>query len=124
MNPSSAYQKGIHLTVEINNDIVTTFSAIKATLISLGLFFSVALFVGIVIFSLNLNCRKDKRYNNGRYTGFYLILFHICRSYNKRTESLLFFHRLAGAACSIWIGTTRVTLRQFHMPLHFLLECQ
>jgi len=37
MNPSSAYQKGIHLTVEINNDIVTTFSAIKATLISLGL---------------------------------------------------------------------------------------
>jgi len=39
MNPSSAYQKGIHLTVEINNDIVTTFSAIKATLISLGCFF-------------------------------------------------------------------------------------
>lgn len=39
MNPSSAYQKGIHLTVEINTDIVTTFSAIKATLISLGLFF-------------------------------------------------------------------------------------
>ncbi|HOM02331.1 MAG TPA: hypothetical protein PLH43_05830 [Acetivibrio sp.] len=54
MNPSSASQKGIYLTVIINNGIVTTFSAIEATLISLALFFLVTLFTGIVIFSLNL----------------------------------------------------------------------
>ncbi len=54
MNPTSAYQKGIQLTVLINNSIITSFSAIEATLISLGLFFLVTLFTGILIFSLNL----------------------------------------------------------------------
>lgn len=53
-NPTSAHEKGIQLTVLIQNSIVTSFSAIEATLISLGLFFLVTLFIGIVIFSLNL----------------------------------------------------------------------
>ncbi|MBZ4665359.1 hypothetical protein [Mahella sp.] len=53
-NPGSAYEKGIKLTVLINDSIVTSFTAIEATLISLGLFFLVTLFIGIVIFSLNL----------------------------------------------------------------------
>jgi hypothetical protein len=54
MNPSSAHKKGIQLTFLIDNSIVTSFSAIKATMISLVLFFLVTLFVGIIIFSLNL----------------------------------------------------------------------
>lgn len=54
VNPTSAYEKGIDLTVWIDNSIITSFSAIKATLISLGLFFLVALFMGILIFCLNL----------------------------------------------------------------------
>lgn len=53
-NPASAYDKGIELTALIDGSIVTYFSAIEATLISLGLFFLVTLFMGIVIFSLNL----------------------------------------------------------------------
>lgn len=54
MNPTSAYKKGIQLTLLMNTSIVSSFSAIKATLISLGLFFLVTLFIGIVVFSLNL----------------------------------------------------------------------
>lgn len=54
VNPSSAHNKGISLTVLINNSIVSSFSAIEATIISLVLFFLVTLFLGIVIFSLNL----------------------------------------------------------------------
>jgi len=54
MNPASAHEKGISLTVWIQDSIVTFFSATEATLISLGLFFLVTLFIGIVIFSLNL----------------------------------------------------------------------
>ena len=54
MNPSSAYDKGIQLTVIVNSNIVTAFSAIEATLISLSMFFLVTLFMGIIIFSLNL----------------------------------------------------------------------
>lgn len=53
-NPGSAYDKGIILTSLIDGDIVTFFTARKATLISLVLFFLVTLFIGIVIFSLNL----------------------------------------------------------------------
>ena len=58
VNPTSAYEKGIDLTVLINNSIVNSFSAMEATLISLGLFFLVTLFMGIVIFSLNLMVGK------------------------------------------------------------------
>lgn len=54
VNPDSAYEKGIEMTVMMQNAIVMTFSAIDATLISLGLFFLVTLFIGIVIFSMNL----------------------------------------------------------------------
>jgi hypothetical protein len=54
MNPTSAYEKGIQLTVIMNDSIVTSFSAMEATLLSLGLFFLVTLFMGIIIFSLNL----------------------------------------------------------------------
>ena len=54
MNPTSAYEKGIQLTVVVNSSIVTSFTAIEATLISLGLFFLVTLFMGTIIFSLNL----------------------------------------------------------------------
>ncbi|AEE96632.1 hypothetical protein [Mahella australiensis] len=54
MNPASAYEKGLNLTVLIDSSIVTSFSAIEATLISLGLFFLVTLFMGIVIFSFNI----------------------------------------------------------------------
>lgn len=53
-NPASAYDKGITLTVLIKGSIITYFSAIEATILSLGLFFLVTLFIGIVIFSLNL----------------------------------------------------------------------
>lgn len=54
VNPNSAVSKGITLTSLINNNIISQFSAIEATLISLGLFFLVTLFIGMVIFSLNL----------------------------------------------------------------------
>jgi len=53
-DPGSAYEKGIYLTVTIQSSIISAFSAIEATLISLGLFFLVTLFIGIVIFSFNL----------------------------------------------------------------------
>lgn len=58
LNPASAMEKGIEKTVNIQNGIVSTFSAIEATLISLGLFFLVTFFIGIVIFSLNLMIGK------------------------------------------------------------------
>lgn len=54
VNPSSASNKGIQVTTPVQNSIVSSFSAIEATLISLVLFFLVTLFIGIVIFSLNL----------------------------------------------------------------------
>src|SRR5699024_8544904 len=54
VNPSSASNKGIQVTTPVQNSIVSSFSAIEATLISLVLFFLVTLFIWIVIFSLNL----------------------------------------------------------------------
>lgn len=57
-NPNIAAEKGIEKTVNIQNGIVTTFSAIEATLLSLGLFFLVTFFIGVVIFSLNLMIGK------------------------------------------------------------------
>lgn len=53
-DPSSAYKKGIQSTILIDGSMVSFFTAIEATLISLGLFFLVTLFIGVVIFSLNL----------------------------------------------------------------------
>lgn len=55
---SSATNMGIHLTAVVSGSIVSSYSAIDATLISLGLFFLVTFFTGIVIFSLNLITRK------------------------------------------------------------------
>lgn len=57
-NPSAAYEKGIHSTTVISGSIVSSFSAIDATLISLGMFFLVTLFTGILIFCLNLAAGK------------------------------------------------------------------
>lgn len=54
MNPSSLREKGLYSTVFIQNNIVSSFSAIEATLISLGLFCLVTIFIGIIIFSLNI----------------------------------------------------------------------
>lgn len=57
-NPMSPYDKGIQLTVGVENAIIASFPAIQATLLSLGLFTLMTVFVGMLIFCLNLIAGK------------------------------------------------------------------
>lgn len=53
-NPNFAFKRGISLSGGIEPKIVSAFSPVTATLISLGLFFLTSVFVGVLIFCLNV----------------------------------------------------------------------
>lgn len=57
-NPMSPYDKGIQLTVGVDNSIIASYSAVGATLLSLGLFTLMTVFLGMLIFCLNLIAGK------------------------------------------------------------------
>jgi hypothetical protein len=53
-DPDFAFHRGISLSVGISPQIIAVFSPIQATLISLGLFWLTSVFIGALIFCLNV----------------------------------------------------------------------
>ena len=82
LDSGSAAKYSISLEVFIDSNLVSKFSAVEATLLALGLHWLVTVFIGVLIFSLNLITRRSVGLIA---TGIFIFISYVCAYIGRMT---------------------------------------